>query len=114
MERSHIKYDRDCSDGLKGQAESRHYFSRGAIFMLCLICSFSIATSVVLANPTGGQVVAGNATISTPTPNNVLIKQSSDRAIINWQSFNIGAQEKTQFAQPSANSTALNRINASQ
>src|SRR5476651_2310660 len=69
--------------------------------------------NAVLANPTGGEVVAGGAAI-TNTANTTTINQSSDKAIINWQSFNIGSQEKTQFIQPSSTSMALNRINPNQ
>ncbi len=65
---------------------------------------------VASANPQGGQVVGGSATISQTSPNRVDIRQSSDRAIINWQSFSIGQAEHTNFAQPSASSVALNRV----
>ncbi len=65
------------------------------------------------ANPTGGQVTAGDATINH-SGNNTEIKQTSDQAIINWQSFNINSNETTHFQQPSANSITLNRINPGQ
>ncbi len=38
------------------------------------------------------------------------IQQQTDRVILNWQSFNIGAGNKVVFDQPSADSAALNRI----
>lgn len=38
------------------------------------------------------------------------INQQSDRAILNWQSFNIGSGNTVNFQQPSASSAALNRI----
>src|SRR5690348_4384083 len=41
----------------------------------------------VLANPTGGHVVAGSATITNPNANQTIIDQNSQRAIINWQQF---------------------------
>jgi filamentous hemagglutinin family protein len=43
-----------------------------------------------------------------------MINQSSQKAIIQWNSFNIDAQEKAQFVQPNASSIALNRINPQQ
>ena len=46
-----------------------------------------------IALPTGGQVVAGNATInSTSTANSAVmnINQTSQRAVVNWDSFNVG------------------------
>ncbi|SCA55990.1 putative Filamentous hemagglutinin family N-terminal domain containing protein [Candidatus Terasakiella magnetica] len=59
--------------------------------------------------PTGGNVVGGQASISQS--NNVMtINQSSSRAVIDWQSFNIGSQATVDFNQPSTNSVALNRV----
>ncbi|MCD6040161.1 MAG: hxuA 2, partial [Gammaproteobacteria bacterium] len=66
------------------------------------------------ANPEGGVVAAGSATITAPATNTVQINQSTDKAIINWQSFNISSQETTQFIQPNASSITLNRINPQQ
>src|SRR5947199_817611 len=62
------------------------------------------------AGPNGGTVVGGSATISNPGTANVTINQSSDKAIINWNLFNIGAVEKTTFVQPNTNSIALNKV----
>ena len=59
--------------------------------------------------PTGGQVGAGKASIGQ-TGANMLIQQSTDRAAINWQSFNVGKDAKVQFVQPSASSVTLNRV----
>jgi len=81
-------------------------------FSSIVVCMLAI--SPTFSNPTGGQVEAGSATITTPTSNTVQINQASDKAIINWQSFNIAPGEKTQFVQPSSSSIALNRINPSQ
>ena len=55
------------------------------------------------ANPAGGSVVAGTATI-TQKANLTQINQSSGSAVINWQSFNIAPGETTVFRQPSATS----------
>src|SRR5262249_4097609 len=55
---------------------------------------------VARAEPTGGSVVAGSAGItqSGPVTN---INQSSNKAIINWQTFSVGAKETVNFNQPS-------------
>lgn len=63
------------------------------------------------ANPQGGHVVSGQANITT-SPNYTQINQTTDKAIINWQSFNINANEHTHFQQPSSMAATLNRINA--
>ena len=61
------------------------------------------------ARPTGGSVVAGAATIAT-SPTTTTIDQSTQRAAINWQSFDIGSQQTVQFEQPSSSAVALNRV----
>jgi filamentous hemagglutinin family protein len=62
------------------------------------------------ANPQGGTVVAGQASIETPAQGHLVVRQGSARAVIDWRSFSIGAGEHTQFVQPSASSVALNRV----
>lgn len=64
----------------------------------------------VSANPLGGVVVGGSAVIQSQGTPNVIVNQNSNSAIINWNTFNIGANERTQFVQPSASSVALNRV----
>ncbi len=80
-----------------------------------LLCS-SAAVMVLmtagpaLAGPQGGVVSAGNATIQTINKK-TNIHQSSNKAIIDWRSFDIAPDEHTQFYQPSKTSVTLNRIN---
>lgn len=66
--------------------------------------------SYVLANPTGGQVVAGSAVIRQESATKVGINQTTDKAIIDWQKYSIGANEQVQYYQPSASSVTLNRV----
>ena len=68
------------------------------------------APALAQALPTGGQVAAGAATISTPSANSMVVKQTTDRVAINWQSFNIGHGNSVRFDQPSTTSIALNRV----
>ena len=63
----------------------------------------------VNALPTGAQVAAGAASI-TQSANRMDINQSTQKAILNWQSFNIGADAQVNFAQPNASAVALNRV----
>ncbi|MES2217440.1 MAG: filamentous hemagglutinin N-terminal domain-containing protein [Pseudomonadota bacterium] len=79
---------------------------------LIVLCSSILFTSMAFANPQGGVVTSGNATIAQ-APNSTVIQQNSQQAIIEWQSFNISAKDKTHFQQPT-NGVALNRINANQ
>ncbi len=63
---------------------------------------------MTFANPVISNVAAGQVTIKQ-VPNSTVINQSSQKAILNWKSFNIGAKESTHFQQPT-NGIALNRI----
>ncbi|SSW91242.1 filamentous hemagglutinin family protein, partial [Rhodopseudomonas pentothenatexigens] len=60
--------------------------------------------------PSGGSVAAGSATISSPNAATLNINQSSDRAIINWNSFSVGQGGTVNFNQPGASSATLNRV----
>ena len=66
--------------------------------------------SLALAGPTGGEVVDGTADISTPDGSTTQIDQATASAIINWQTFSVGADEFVIFNQPSASSVVLNRV----
>ncbi|MDP4621256.1 MAG: filamentous hemagglutinin N-terminal domain-containing protein, partial [Hydrogenophaga sp.] len=59
--------------------------------------------------PTGGQVSAGQASISSNGAN-MVVDQSTQRAVVNWQSFNVGAGAQVHFNQPSSTSSTLNRV----
>ena len=61
------------------------------------------------ARPTGGVVVAGAAAISQSV-GNTRITQSTQRAAIDWKSFDVGSQQSVTFSQPSASAVALNRV----
>ena len=61
------------------------------------------------ALPTGGQVAAGQASIGQ-NGKQMTINQGSDRAVINWQGFDIGSQAAVRFNQPGTSSVALNRV----
>ncbi len=59
--------------------------------------------------PTGGQVTGGAAAISQSGAG-MTVNQGSQKAIIQWNSFNIGSQAAVKFQQPSSSSIALNRV----
>ncbi|AET93661.1 hypothetical protein BYI23_D001510 (plasmid) [Burkholderia sp. YI23] len=62
------------------------------------------------ALPVGGQVVNGDVSISTPAPNAMAITQGSQKGIVNWTGFSIGANETVNISQPSAQAVLLNRV----
>ncbi|MEO7404763.1 MAG: filamentous hemagglutinin N-terminal domain-containing protein, partial [Burkholderiales bacterium] len=62
-----------------------------------------------LAGPSGGNVVAGNANIRTNGPQTDIV-QTTSRAVIDWNQFNVGRNESVNFRQPNAQSSTLNRV----
>ncbi|HUO91740.1 MAG TPA: filamentous hemagglutinin N-terminal domain-containing protein, partial [Rhizomicrobium sp.] len=62
------------------------------------------------AQPSGGSVAFGQATIAAPNANSTVINQSTQSAIINWQGFSIDAGASVQFNQPNAAAITLNRV----
>ncbi len=66
--------------------------------------------------PTGAQVAAGTVSFSqtqTATAASMAVQQSSNQAIVNWQSFNVGANAKVNITQPNSTSVLLNRVQSS-
>jgi filamentous hemagglutinin family protein len=66
--------------------------------------------------PTGAQVASGSVSFSqtqTATAASMAVQQSSNQAIVNWQSFNVGANAKVNITQPNASSVLLNRVQSS-
>ncbi|MHC8286057.1 beta strand repeat-containing protein [Pseudomonas sp. XS1P51] len=83
--------------------------------VLCAIYSLAPLPALALdsnALPTNGQVVAGSATVSS-NGNVMNVNQGSDRAIITWNTFNIGSGAQVNFYQPGTSSVALNRVTGS-
>lgn len=77
---------------------------------ISLVVSALVAGSTMtFASPTGGEVTSGSAAISQSGAI-TNIHQSTDKASINWQSFNIAGHETVNFIQPSASSVTLNRV----
>ncbi|MBT8541411.1 filamentous hemagglutinin N-terminal domain-containing protein, partial [Polynucleobacter paneuropaeus] len=70
----------------------------------------TFAAPAANALPTNGQVVAGQANISQ-TGNVMNINQSTQRAVINWDSFNVGKNATVNFNQPNSSASTLNRVN---
>ncbi|WP_411725471.1 filamentous hemagglutinin N-terminal domain-containing protein [Methyloglobulus sp.] len=69
----------------------------------------SLNSPYLMANPDGGHVVAGSAAISQ-TGHRMDINQTSDRAVISWNGFNIQHNEHVNFNQPGRDAAALNRV----
>src|ERR1700677_4381668 len=80
--------------------------------LVSFVSAFALALApvAVSANPLNGQVVGGAASIAGQGTPHVVVDQTTNRAIVNWGSFNIAPNETTQFVQPNASSVILNRV----
>jgi filamentous hemagglutinin family protein len=83
---------------------------RTAFYAALLLSTTALTATAAFANPVGGAVSAGSASISSSGAATTVV-ETSNKAVIDWQSFNIASGETTRFIQPSSSSIVLNRIN---
>ena len=78
------------------------------IFLLTFLF---LETQFVYASslPSGENIISGDISVSS-SQNSMTITQSSEQSIIEWTSFDIGAQNSVTFNQPSVDASALNRV----
>jgi filamentous hemagglutinin family protein len=88
-----------------------HIMSRvlGVLTASFVLVTFAWAQPALNALPKSGRVSQGAVQFSQ-SAQQLQITQSSDRAAVNWQSFDIGAAAKVNVVQPSAQSVLLNRV----
>ena len=82
------------------------FSSRKRLIVVAISACFVVEPA--WSNPSSPAVVSGNASFSNI--GNTLNVTNSNGAIINWNTFSIGAGESTRFIQPSASSAVLNRV----
>ncbi|HEY5210182.1 MAG TPA: filamentous hemagglutinin N-terminal domain-containing protein [Stellaceae bacterium] len=81
---------------------------RSTVAAVAMIATLIPLTALAL--PKGGTVVAGGARIIQLTPNKLEILQTSPKAEIDWQSFDIAKGQTVIFLQRGAANQALNEI----
>lgn len=72
--------------------------------------SLSGLANAQVALPQGGDVAGGSASIARTGDATLTINQSSDRAVVIWDSFSIGRGGHVDIIQPGSNSAILNRV----
>ncbi|MFY7913916.1 MAG: filamentous hemagglutinin N-terminal domain-containing protein, partial [Rubrivivax sp.] len=82
----------------------------GAVAVGLALTSAAWAQAGAPALPSGAQLAQGAATVQTVAPGQMQIVQGSDRAVLNWQSFNVGSGGLVKIDQPTAQSMLLNRV----
>ncbi|HCG71721.1 MAG TPA: hypothetical protein DE038_00280, partial [Nitrospina sp.] len=84
--------------------------SNWAIFLVSFLTYLvGIFPSIVFALPTDPTIQSGSVTIDTVTPETMNIYQGTDKAIIDWGSFNINTMEHVDF-QLLQGGVTLNRV----
>ena len=86
-----------------------------AFTLACL----GLATSFAQTVPTNPTLRGGNAVVGAPTALAggglaLGISQTTNRAILNWQSFSIGARDRVDIVQPGTSAVLLNRVTGAQ
>ena len=76
---------------------------------LALVWASGNAAPPVTELPSGAQVRAGAVSISQ-TATTMTVQQGSQRAVVDWNTFNVGSQAQVNFVQPSASASILNRV----
>ncbi len=77
---------------------------------ISLVVSALLGSAIIAsAAPTGGTVTSGDATI-IQSGNITNVNQTTNKASINWQNFNVSSTETVNFNQPNVNSITLNRV----
>jgi len=92
--------------GQFGSNESEFKMGMGLKITALIIAAYF--SPLALANPVGPTVVNGAATMVNN--GNTMTVTNTPGAILNWQQFNIGQGQTTQFNQQSAQSSVLNRV----
>jgi len=78
-------------------------------FAWSLCVSFGFNTIFAQQLPSGATFQAGNVKIEQHN-SSLHIHQSTPRAVIDWQSFNVGKGAAVHFIQPSQAAATLNRV----
>ena len=94
------------AEGTKSTTKS----SKKAVKVMAALIVITPACSFATTLPQGGSITTGNGSIIANGNNQLIIKQTSDKLGINWQSFNVGPDGHVIFDQPGKNSIALNRV----
>ncbi|MCX8501454.1 MAG: filamentous hemagglutinin N-terminal domain-containing protein, partial [Alphaproteobacteria bacterium] len=88
---------------------SKSLRSRSLVESVAMAAILGLFSSASHAAPAGGVVAGGSATISSSGAVTT-ISQDSDRAVIDWQAFNLSEGETARFFVPNSTSATLNRI----
>jgi filamentous hemagglutinin family protein len=76
---------------------------------VAIVAATQLMAQQAWAGPEGGQVVGGAGSIDQ-AGTETIIHQHTQRMALDWQSFDVKANERVQFIQPNSSAVALNRV----
>ena len=82
------------------------FMSTGLIGVVAGTPGYALAANL----PTGAQVISGGVNFDQSGANNLKIIQQTQSAIVNWESFDIGANAFVDIVQPNIDSAMLSRV----
>lgn len=86
----------------------KRYREQAIAFFLIYVLCLDLLVSITWAGPEGAQVINGKVSIQQSAHNTTIT--ASDKAIINYNSFDIPQSETVRFIQPGSTASVLNRI----
>ena len=106
--RASIRVIAGCRKGAARATGAARPFERNWLAFACaLLMAYGTTPSVAQQLPTGGAVAAGSATIAAPSAGTLNINQSTNQAIINWNTFSIGRGGTVNFFGGCASGTSV-------
>lgn len=79
------------------------------IFLISICCICMMLPTLSRAAPQGGDVVKGQASINQ-SGKTTTVTQTTQKVAIDWQTFDVSADETVKFIQPSQQAVALNSV----
>ena len=111
LQNTQTTYRQDKRHGFALPVKLASIIAASALTLAATLSASVYAAPAADALPTGGQVAAGQATISQ-AGNTMNVNQASQHAVVNWNSFDVGSNATVNFNQPNANASTLNRVNS--
>ncbi len=97
-----------AAENARSHGKPSKLISPGVMLLAATLPAAGFATDL----PGGGQITAGSGQLNY-SQNALTVTQSSQKMIIDWNSFSIAPGSQVQFIQPSATAAALNRVTGS-
>ena len=96
---------------MRSWAAPRRRFPLAIIVLGLLLAPVASAQPAPNARPTGGVILGGQASISQ-TVNNTVVSQTTQRAAVSWQSYDVGSQHTMTVQAPNAQAITLMIVRA--